>query len=426
MKRTPAQPEDAAIDPTAGGWRDLSLGHWQTARAAFESALKADETAEALEGLSWAAWWQDDATVAFRARETAYHLYRRTGNATGAARMATWLAIDHLDFHGARAVANGWVRRARRLLAPIEPGPDHGWLAFLEGYLAHAGGQAAKAQEFARRATGLGRQFGVPDLQMLGLALEGAALVACGQVTEGMCCLDEATVMAMDGEARIPIASAWACCFLVSACAAVRDYERAYEWCDRIAEFAKRYGSRYMLAFCRAEYAAVHLWRGRWGGAEALLNESIEEFRRSRPAMVGSPLLALAELRRRQGRDEEATRLLEQAGPSTNAQLIFGYLALDRGDAARAAELAERCLRQVPAERKLSRTPALELLAPRTDRARRIRASARGARGPAGDRGTRWNRALARWCGRVRGHARGRGRRARPRPAAAGRCRRWL
>jgi hypothetical protein len=40
---------------------------------------------------------------------------------------------------------------------------------------------------------------------------------------------------------------------LVSACTAVLDYERAFEWCDRIAEFAERYGSRYMLAFCRSE-----------------------------------------------------------------------------------------------------------------------------------------------------------------------------
>ncbi|MCI0657158.1 MAG: hypothetical protein L0170_08820, partial [Acidobacteria bacterium] len=45
-------------------------------------------------------------------------------------------------------------------------------------------------------------------------------------------------------------------CFLVSACEAVRDYPRAFEWCDRIAEFSQRYGSRYMLGFCR-----VHRFR---------------------------------------------------------------------------------------------------------------------------------------------------------------------
>ena len=62
---------------------------------------------------------------------------------------------------------------------------------------------------------------------MLGLALEGGALVASAEVEDGMRCLDEATATALAGEATIPISGAWACCFLVSACTAVRDYERA-------------------------------------------------------------------------------------------------------------------------------------------------------------------------------------------------------
>ena len=186
-------------------------------------------------------------------------------------------------------------------------------------------------------------------------------LVACAHVQAGMRCLDEATVTALQGEATVPISGAWACCFLVTACTAVRDYERAFEWCDRIAEFAERYGSRYMLAFCRAEYGAVHLWRGRWKQAEAMLEASIDDFARSRPAMVGGPLVGLAELRRRQGRWDEAAELLGRAGPSSTAQLCRARLALDRGDAARAAELAERCLRQVPADRALDRAAGLEL-----------------------------------------------------------------
>ena len=36
---------------------------------------------------------------------------------------------------------------------------------------------------------------------MLGLALEGATLVACAQVQEGMRCLDEAALLALQGEA---------------------------------------------------------------------------------------------------------------------------------------------------------------------------------------------------------------------------------
>ncbi|HEU0305222.1 MAG TPA: LuxR C-terminal-related transcriptional regulator [Gaiellaceae bacterium] len=328
----------------------------------FERAIAAEETPEALEGLSWAAWWLDDSDAVFDGRERAYRLYKAGGDPGSAARMATWLAADQLDFRGAAAVARGWLGRAHRLLDPLGPSADHGWLAFHDGYVAYIGGDVDKASELGLRATQLGQRFHVVDLEMLGLALHGATLVSRADVAEGMRCLDEATAAALEGDATIPISGAWACCFLVSACAAVLDYERASEWCDRIAEFADRYGSRYMLAFCRAEYGAVHLWRGRWPEAEALLTASIEDFAASRPAWVGSPQVVLAELRRRQGNAAEAASLLDRAGPGPGVQVCRAGLALDGGDTLRAVELLERLLRQLPEHRRLDRAPALELL----------------------------------------------------------------
>ncbi|MCD6014977.1 MAG: regulatory protein, LuxR [Solirubrobacterales bacterium] len=221
----------------SAGQEALGSGAWEEARRSFEAALESVQVPEALEGLSWAAWWMDDADTVFDARGRAYKAYRRGGDSAGAARMATWIAVDQLDFNGAVAVASGWLERARRLLEPLEPGPDHGWLAFHEGYIAHADGDTAKARRLASEAAELGREFGVADLEMLGLALEGGALVACAEVEQGMRCLDEATATALEGEATIPISTAWTCCFLVTACTAVLDFKRAHEWCDRIAEF---------------------------------------------------------------------------------------------------------------------------------------------------------------------------------------------
>lgn len=358
----PDSPKQTAPDSVSAGWAELAAGRWEAAKITFGEAVAVAATPEAFEGLSWAAWWLDDAEAVFDARERAYRLYRESGDPASAARMATWLAADNLDFRGALSVASGWLQRAHRLLDPLEPGAAHGWLAFQEGYIANLGGDSDAARDLGERAAELGRRFGVPDLEMLGLALQGATLVACAQVEDGMRCLDEATVRALAGEATIPISGAWACCFLVMACTAVLDFERAFEWCDRIAEFADRYGSRYMLAFCRAEYGAVHLWRGRWAEAEAVLEASIEDFSRSRPGMVGAPLVGLAELRRRQGRPADAARLLEQAGTSSDAQLCRARLALDSGDALGAVELLERLLRQLPEPRRLERAPALVLL----------------------------------------------------------------
>ena len=146
------------------------------------------------------------------------------------------------------------------------------------------------------------------------------------------------------------------------ACLAVYDFERAFAWSDRIAEFAERYGSRWMLAFCRAEYGAVHRWRGRWGEAEAMLEASVEDFTRSRPAWAPGPLAGLAELRRRQGRTARGAGAARPRRASGAAQLCRARIALDRGDASEAAALAERLLRRTPTQRRLDRVPALELL----------------------------------------------------------------
>ena len=348
-----------AADP---GWAALADGLWLEARRHFAARLAEGESPEAFEGLSWAAWWLDDEALVFEARERAYALYRRSGDAASAGRMATWLAADEVDFHGAPAVAAGWLRRAHRLLDPLEAGPDHGWLAFHEGYLAHGAGDSEGARAAAIFAADVGRKFGSADLEMLGLALEGAALVAGAEVDAGMQRLDEATATALEGNATIPISGAWACCFLVSACTALRDHKRAYGWCDRIAAFAERFGSRYMLAFCRSEYGIVHLWRGDWAAADSMLAASVEDFSASRPAWVVAPLVTLAELRRRQGRMDEAATLLDEVGAGASAHTSRAWLALDAGETARAVELAQRALRRVPGSRRLARLPALEVL----------------------------------------------------------------
>ena len=324
----------------------------------FSAALAREETAESLEGLSWAAWWLDDGDVVLASRESAFRLYRRQGNSAGAVRMAAWIAADQIDFRGAFAVASGWFQRARRLAKTIPPGAEHGWLAFHEGYIAFRQGDASRSAALARHTSRLGRRLDDPDLEMLGLALEGGVLVACAKTRRGMERLDEATAIALEADASIPISRAWVCCFLVAACEAVRDYSRAFEWCDRIAEFAEQYDSDYMRGFCRHHYAAVHMWRGAWSDAEREFEAAAAAYARSRPAYVSAARAGLAELRRRQGRCADAERLLGQ----TAALVCRSRLALDRGDPQQALDLAERALRQTPASIVVSRAPALELV----------------------------------------------------------------
>jgi LuxR family transcriptional regulator, maltose regulon positive regulatory protein len=356
-------PETAPVSQSVSkGWNALSRGSWKEARAIFEHELEAGESAEALEGLSWAAWWLDDGDTVFEAREGAYRHYRKRRDPASAARMATWLAADHLDFHGAVAVASGWLRRAGRMLEPLEPGPDHGWLAFHEGHIAGMCGDSVKAGELGVRAAQLGRRCEVPDLEMLGLALQGASLVAVAQVEEGMRCLDEATATALAGEATVPISSAWTCCFLVSAAPLCSTTGVPSSGATGSPSSRSATGAATCSPSVAPSTARSTSGGAGWADAATLLEASIEDFSRSRPAWAEGPLVTLAELRRRQGSPVEVLRLLDQAGASAAAQLCRARLALGRGEPRRAVELGQRVLRQLPEEHKLDRAPALELL----------------------------------------------------------------
>jgi LuxR family transcriptional regulator, maltose regulon positive regulatory protein len=354
-----AEPIRAA--PLAAGWAALSNGDWEGARASFQESMLEGETPEALEGMGWAGQMLNEDRLTFDARERAYRLYLGRGEQGSAARVAAWLAADHLLFRGEPAVANGWLQRAHSLIDDVDPGVDHGWLAIHEGHIAVALDEdTTKARQLAARAVELGRKFRAPELEMLGLGLEGRALVSEGELEEGMRRLDEATTVALAGEASLLYCVAWACCYLISACERVRDYERAAQWCARVGEFCGQH-EIFLLNTCRAHYASVLSWQGRWEEAESQLTAAVGGLQSSRPPMVGDALARLGELRRRQGRAAEAEELFGRSETHTLSLLGRAALALDRDQPAEAAELADRYLRRFSDAGRVERTAGLEV-----------------------------------------------------------------
>jgi LuxR family transcriptional regulator, maltose regulon positive regulatory protein len=347
--------------PLEAGWTALSSGDWEGARASFDESLLEGETPEALEGLGWAGQMLNEDALTFDARERAYRLYLARGEQSSGARVAAWLAADHLLFRGEPAVANGWLQRAHSLIDGAEPGVDHGWLAIHEGHIALALEEdTTKARQLAARAVELGRKFRAPELEMLGLGLEGRALVSEGDLEEGMRRLDEATTVALAGEATLLYCVAWACCYLISACERVRDYERAAQWCTRVGEFCSQHDI-FLLNTCRAHYASVLSWQGRWEEAESQLSAAVGGLQSSRPPMVGDALARLGELRRRQGRPAEAEELFSRSEAHTLSLLGRAALALDRDLPSQAAELADRYLRRFPDPGRVERSAGLEV-----------------------------------------------------------------
>jgi DNA-binding CsgD family transcriptional regulator len=347
----------------AAGREALARGAWAEARTAFEAALAADESAEALEGLAHASVWDLDADAVTAPLDRAYALYRRAGDSVGAARVAMWLALVAFFLRGQPAVGRGWLERAGRLLEGLEPTAEHGWLAVWRAHLALVETHdVGRARELAGEALGVGRAVGDLDVEMLGLSQVGLVLVSCGDVAEGMRRLDEATAAALAGELTDWRATSQVCCYLIYACKRVRDYERAAEWCDRVKELSVRFGDRMTFAACRTHYADILILRGSWAEADAELALNVAELGRMNPRRAMDGIARLAELRRRQGRLDEAVALAAEAEGHHLTPLVRAAIAIDEGDAAAAVELAERALRRIPVEERTERALGLELL----------------------------------------------------------------
>jgi ATP/maltotriose-dependent transcriptional regulator MalT len=354
---------DTLQDPLAKAQDALAEGSWAEARDGFLAALDVEESADALEGLGWAGWWLADAELTLSARERAFRIHRSTGDAVGAGRVAAWLAADYLEFRGEDAVARGWLDRSHRMLDDLPDGPEHGWLALHEGsYRLNVDGDHDEAARLARRATDLGREFAVADLEAIGMSLEGIAVVLRGDVEPGLRMLDEASAIATGEDLEQPMALGWALCYVIGACETVGDFSRAAQWSAPMREFAESWSARQLLGVCRSAYGSVLTARGEWAEAEAELEAAVADLDASRPGMVGSGLVRLAELRARQGRVADARALFERAGGHRAAVLGLGRLALAEGDPATAADAAERVLRRLPASGVLARVPAVELL----------------------------------------------------------------
>ena len=160
--------------------RAIDAGDWQTARDLYEVLARETNEPEAWAGLAEAAWLQQDSRMMIDARLAAYRLHRERGNDVAAARMATALGNDFLDFRGDAAVANGWFKYARRLLKPLPPSADHARLSVWESRLALIGRQdTAEGARLAEEALQLAREINCPDVEVLATAVLRSERTPC-------------------------------------------------------------------------------------------------------------------------------------------------------------------------------------------------------------------------------------------------------
>ena len=328
----------AANDLLRSAHEALAAADWPRARTCFEQARDFEETAEILDGLGQAAHFQGDFDAAIEFMERGFAAYRTRGNREQAAELARWLAFLHGMVRGNWAVCSGWMGRAESLLEGVEAASAHGWLAldqavFIQGI--------AEREQLATAALSIARRFGDSDLEFAALALIGQMKVASGQVGDGMALLDQAMAAVSGGEVAGVGAIGDIYCRLLSACELATDVRRAEQWTAAAARFVA--WREWVAPTCRCHLGGILISVGRWDDAEEQLLTALRVFDKGYRSARLFALVRLADLRVRQGRLEEAERLIEGAEADPSVRPILAAVALARGHLALAEELARLC-----------------------------------------------------------------------------------
>ena len=318
---------------------------------------------------------EDDGSGA--AWEGAYHRHLEAGDREEAARCSFWRAFG-LMMRGHMAQANGWLRRTQTIVE--EGGLDcaaTGYLLIPALLGALHGGNPSSARDMAVAARAIAARLGDPDLRAFGTLGHGQALLALGQIAEGMAELDEVMVSVTAGEVG-PITTGIVYCAVILECMHLLDLSRAAEWtaalsawCDSQPDLVPYRGQ------CLVHRAQVQQAAGAWPAAAASVDAACRRLADPPHPALGLAHYQQGELHRLRGAFDEAEAAYRQASRA-GCQPVPGLalLELARGDAGAAATTIGRALQEVTAAHE---RPALLAAAVEIFRATGDIAAARGA-----------------------------------------------
>jgi tetratricopeptide (TPR) repeat protein len=291
---------------------------------------------EDLDGLAEAALFTGRVHESLDARRRVHTAFAAEGATRAAARVAIVLCLHH----AARlqlAVADGWFQRARRLLEDEGDCVEQGYLAWAATMFAIGGGDHESGFAAARETYEVGRRFGVPDLEALGLTFQGYILVRQGRVTEGIKLIDEGMTWAVAGEIA-PLPSAIIFCRTIGTCYELGDYRRGGEWIHAIADCFARSGIAAFPGDCEAHRLGIQIGRGAWSECELEARRACAELEASELNHVGLVFAELGEIRLRTGDLEAAEQAFTQsAAYGHRPQPGLALLHLARGELETAA-----------------------------------------------------------------------------------------
>ena len=334
---------------------------WPRAYEALSSTDAAGDLApEDLELLAKAAWWTGRPNESIDARERAYALYVRRGDAQRAAFTALTLRRE-LTTQREGSLAAGWLQRAEQLLEGETESVAHGYLAIAHGQLAWRRGELDHALSHMDGAVDISMRVGDRDLKAFAAMYRGMILIDRGQVEDGWAPLEDVSAAAVGGELGA-YTTGVVFCNVISTCRDLADYRRATEWADAATRWCERQSIRGFPGVCRVHRAEIMRLVGSWTEAASELERACEELSTFTPQHAAAAFHELGEVRLRMGdlaSAEEAFRQADEMGE--DPQPGRAMLLLRRGKFEAAASSIRRSLDD--AELQLERARLLPIQA---------------------------------------------------------------
>jgi ATP/maltotriose-dependent transcriptional regulator MalT len=181
----------------------------------------------------------------------------------------------------------------------------------------------------------------------------GLALVSMGKTAEGLSRLDEAFTMIIGGDCPDPGVISQVVCAMLSACDRSGDVMRAETWVRFVEKMASknRVAAVHTFSHCWSAFGSVLCQVGRWTEAETALRTALARGEHSFHINRLQTRAALADLWTRQGRLDEAARLIDHGVDRVEVMGPRARLYLAQGRYDLAAAVARSALRKLSGDR---------------------------------------------------------------------------
>ena len=354
-----------------GSHNRLAPGAWAESYRTLAAEAPDGLDAADLEVLAVAAYLHGDDELSAAAWERAYGRHLDAGQPAEAARCSFWLGLGMM-LNGRMAHAGGWLSRARNAVGEVDECPAAGYLMIPALLASLDSGDADGAIGLAAQASTIGVRFDDADLLALATLGHGQALIARGDLGEGLARLDEVMLAVEAGDVG-PIASGIVYCAVILECMQVLDLARALEWTDALDGWCRAQPE--LVPFrgqCLVHRSQLHQATGRWEEALAAVAAARERLSDPPHPALGLAHYQEAELLRATGSLDAAAGSYARASRAGHEPLPgLALLALDRGDIEAAVATIRRGLEEVrrPTPRAALLSAAVEIFRAAADRA---------------------------------------------------------